>query len=364
MLEDVSNNRGFHRRTRRNGVSILYVIVMLATMMGIVSLAVDRARVELARTQLRASVDAAARYGAAQLPNGITAVQNAVVAAAQDNTVDTTALVIDSNNDIEFGVWDSKNKVFQVLSGAERAGATAIRVTGRRIASRSTGVPTIFASVFGKSSQDVVVQAIASRGRVTSTDVDAAACPWLAGMPNGSSVAATGGNTQSALVPYQSPAAVSGIPIVAGSKLSFRQATGTTTYTSGGQGSGTQFGPDGNIDRIVGQASTNGINTTYAPLNCLVGIFLDDNAPSSSAAKSTLDFTSASSRDFTTLSPQLKQVFFIGDGINSSSQLQQFVVPAGATRFYLGIMDEKGWWWDNVGTINISTVDSTVTIVK
>jgi len=350
-------------RCRRSGVTIMYIVVMLGMLCGFVSLAVDWARVELARTQLRASVDAAARYGAANLPKGASVVRARVKQVAKENTVDVITLdILDS--DIEFGVWDAKNKVFQVLTGSAANGATAIRVSGRRLQSRGTGVPTVWASILGRATKDVEVSAIAARGRVVSTDVQADSCPWLAGMPNGATVAATGGNSTASTAPGQSPAAVTGLPIIPGTVLSFRQATGTTTYTSGGSGSGTQFGPDGNTDWIVAQASTNGINTTYAPLNSLVGIFLNDNAPNSTGVQSTLDFSTENSRDFQTLAPKLKQVFFIGDGINSSNELQQFTIPAGTTRFYFGIMDEKGWWWDNVGTINITTVDSTVTIVK
>jgi hypothetical protein len=78
----------------------------------------------------------------------------------------------------------------------------------------------------------------------------------------------------------------------------------------------------------------------------------------------TLDFSTSNSRNFTQLSPKLKQVFFIGDGVNDNGQLQDFVVPAGATRFYLGIMDEKGWWWDNTGTLSTTMMDAKVTLVK
>ena len=77
-----------------------------------------------------------------------------------------------------------------------------------------------------------------------------------------------------------------------------------------------------------------------------------------------MDFSSAASRDFSSLSPKIKQVFFIGDGLDSNSQLQQFVVPAGATRFYLGLLDEKGWWWDNTGQLQTTMLDDTVTLVK
>jgi hypothetical protein len=73
-----------------------------------------------------------------------------------------------------------------------------------------------------------------------------------------------------------------------------------------------------------------------------------------------LDFSTASSRDFASLSPALKQVFFVGDGETSTGVLQEFVVPAGATRLFIGTMDEKGRWSDNSGSLSIEVTTSQV----
>jgi Flp pilus assembly protein TadG len=331
----------------------------MAVILIFVSFAVDYGRAQVAKTELQRACDAAARYGAAGLSSGVTAVQNRVVAAAADNKVDGTSLVIDTTSDLEFGTWDPSTDTFTVLTGADRTSADAIRVTARRTASRGTGVSTLFAASMGRQTIDIKAIAIATKGKITSQSLNADACPWLAGMPTGSTVAATGGNPTSSTAPSQSPYQVSGVTISGGVHLSFRDAGGATSYS----GSGT-FGPDGQTSWIVAQAATNGINTTSAPIQSVVGIFLDNNAPNTTALAGSLDFSTDASRDFTTLSPGLKQVFFIGDGLNSSGQLQEFVVPTGATRLYLGIMDEKGWWWDNAGTISTTLMDSKVQLVK
>ena len=143
--------------------------------------------------------------------------------------------------------------------------------------------------------------------------------------------------------------------------MNFRLSSGTTGWDDGSDGT---FGPDGDTSWIVQQAAANGINTTKAPIGSLVGIFLDARTPSSYSQATAGDFSTTASRDFSSLAPPLKQVFFIGDGLNSSGQLQDFVVPSGATRLYLGIMDEKGWWWDNTGTLTTSMMDDKVTLVK
>jgi hypothetical protein len=211
----------------------------------------------------------------------------------------------------------------------------------------------------GQRTIDLTSVSIATRGKIVSGSLAAAACPWLAGMPNGSQVAATGGNPTPAVAPTNSPSLVSGLTIAGGVHLCFREASGITSYAGSGQ-----YGPDGETDWIVAQDPANGINTTRAPIQSLVGIFLDDRVPNTYTQAASLDFSTAASRDFSTLSPGLKQVFYIGDGMNSAGQLQEFVVPTGATRLYLGIMDEKGWWWDNTGTISTTIMDSKVQLVK
>jgi hypothetical protein len=54
--------------------------------------------------------------------------------------------------------------------------------------------------------------------------------------------------------------------------------------------------------------------------------------------------------NYTSLSPLLKQVFFIGDGMTDGGQMQQVVIPAEATRLFLGTMDNHGWS-NNIGAL-------------
>jgi len=75
----------------------------------------------------------------------------------------------------------------------------------------------------------------------------------------------------------------------------------------------------------------------------LVGVFLTDDQPDRTGAPPKLDFSSAQSRDFDKLEPQVKQIFFIGDGLNSAGKRQEFIVPPGATRLYLATWDFYEW---------------------
>ena len=74
-----------------------------------------------------------------------------------------------------------------------------------------------------------------------------------------------------------------------------------------------------------------------------IGLFLNDSAPTVGGAPAALNMTSAASRDYVSISPQLKQPFFIGDGKRTNGTLHQVVVPTGATRFFMGTHDNVNW---------------------
>jgi hypothetical protein len=153
------------RKPRERGISLLYAMVAMVALTGFVSLAIDLGRMQLAKTELQAATDAASRYGASGLSSGVDAVKARVAAAALENMVDGTPLVIDENNDIEFGTWNSNTKTFTVLTGSAQSTATAIRVTGRRLASRGTGVPLFFGKAFGRNTLDIKASGISGSGQ-------------------------------------------------------------------------------------------------------------------------------------------------------------------------------------------------------
>ena len=343
----------------RRGAVVVYAILVLVVLLLMSTLAVDWGRAQLTKTELQAAADSAARYGVNGLKTGAsTAISQAQYAAAL-NQADGRSVALDATKDVELGTWDPGGRTFEALTGTARASATAVRVTARRTKVNSNPIPLTFGKAVGVASTDVLAVSVATRGTITTESVIAKSCPWLAGMPDGSTVDAYDDNTQGCVAPENSPKSISSIPIVPGGSLYFRQTTGTTSYSNA-----SNYGPDGQTDWIVRQRAANGINPTSAPLNCLVGIFLDDRAPNTYAAAAELDFSTSTSRDFTSLSPKIKQVFFIGDGLDSQGRLQEFKVPTGATRFYMALMDEKGWWWDNTGQLQTTMLNDTVTMVK
>jgi len=103
------------------------------------------------------------------------------------------------------------------------------------------------------------------------------------------------------------------------------------------------FGPGGNGVSGSNLASLDGISGYIGPQGPLVGVFLDDSIPSS-GPPTTLDFSgSGLGINFLSFSPGLRQIFYIGDGITSGGDFQQFIAPTGATRLFLGIPDGFGF---------------------
>lgn len=127
-------------------------------------------------------------------------------------------------------------------------------------------------------------------------------------------------------------------------------------------------GPDGSCGGNYTGVSTNvtsygglsGISANHANM-FLVGVFLDNTEPSGNGPAilsydyGTPDSLSLSDPSF---SPQLDQVFFIGDGLTGTGtgSEQLFYVPPTATRLYLGFADAfdsvPSYYGDDVGSVS------------
>jgi len=123
-----------------------------------------------------------------------------------------------------------------------------------------------------------------------------------------------------------------------GQVIVFDSVTGAVDF-GGGMGLN---GPDGFASLAYTVTSWNGISGFSANRGApLVGVFTSATEPIDPAPP-TLDFVNNTS--FVSLAPSLNQVFYIGDGLTGigTGQNQQFFVPTGATRLYLGLVDAPG----------------------
>jgi hypothetical protein len=183
--------------------------------------------------------------------------------------------------------------------------------------------------------------------------INSATNPFLAGMPNKSTIAYPNSTDRA---PRNAPAQVMPTDtacLQAGTALYFKVDGRITFDAQAGQ----ESNADGISTKIVQHTlgNVNKIAMTTAPINSLIGIFLDATVPSQKPNMvASLNFSTPEKRNFRTLAPALGQIFYIGDGKDASSTMQAFVVPQGATRLYLAIMDEYEWN-NNVGRYTVTT---------
>jgi len=165
------------------------------------------------------------------------------------------------------------------------------------------------------------------------------------------------------------------VPIPSGATwMSVTDVSGTVSYTTGASN-----GPDGAVG-VSGNISATGDLSGLIDSTSwfyLTGVYLDGpqlvapiatttttlpttTTTNPTSPPATLNFTGDHS--FSTLSPELDQVFFIGDGLTSTGtgQVQVFRVPTHATDLYLGFVDaygfqgSPGYYGDNSGGLSLT----------
>jgi Flp pilus assembly protein TadG len=174
-------------RSRRRGIAIIYGILSLIAMLGFCSLAVDLGRVQTAKTELRRAADAAARAGAAYIPQGTSAVQSAAIAIAAQNKCDGASVVLTDSN-ISVGIWNTSTGTFSTSGTANNTTTfNAVQVTALRTKANGNPIPLLFGSILGASTCNVTATSVAALiAQKSSTQYVAAhGDPWLAGEPEG-----------------------------------------------------------------------------------------------------------------------------------------------------------------------------------
>jgi len=349
---------------RARGTALVLIVTSMIVLIGLTSLAVDVGRVQIAKTELQRAADASARYAVSLVGSSVATVRAAAKDAADDNKVDSSALIL-ANNDIEFGTWSRQARTFTVLTGNARANANAIRITARRTRATGNAIPLVFGQIFGTQFCDVTARSTAMLTHPINVDatIDSTDNPFLAGCPPGtmSNVGNPHNNPDDATT--EAPPAVSGIDVYDGQELTFDSITGTANNDSNWDAI---YGPDGNFNWVTTAwaGAENGKSDLRAPINCIVGVFLNDSDPTSMTPPAMLDFSTTASRDFSQLAPELRQTFFIGDSLRDDGTPQRFIVPPGATRLYICNWDSYEWN-NNNGTRNVVVKKlRTISLVK
>jgi hypothetical protein len=168
------------------------------------------------------------------------------------------------------------------------------------------------------------------------------------------------------------PPAVYSFSAGSGQVLTFSSVTGlwTCSFIT------PEYGPDGTTGPCDNPGNAQDIGPVgpfsgYQSVDftgALVGMFLGDDLPASAPPTLTFYFNDSSQggiqTNFTTLSPQIGQVFFIGDGLTGTGTgaVQVFDIPPTATYLYLGFVDAcnhvgsgvPGCYHDNEGSMSVT----------
>ena len=179
--------------------------------------------------------------------------------------------------------------------------------------------------------------------------VPGTANPWLArdGSTDPNDTLATAG-----------PVRVPDLTLTPGATLSF-SATGLVSIYAGNTPAYAL--PDGDAGSTACHPAQNGVSGVTVDYNSLIGVFIDDTPAGSAIAPADLDFVNSGGVsggfDYTTLTPALGQMFFIGDGKTSGGVTQQVTVPVGATHLVLGVTDTD-MYNDNAGAFSVTITSS------
>ncbi|HMP04110.1 MAG TPA: PEP-CTERM sorting domain-containing protein [Gemmatales bacterium] len=122
-------------------------------------------------------------------------------------------------------------------------------------------------------------------------------------------------------------------------QLTFSSVTGLVTCSVSDPFNGPDGGTGaGGVTNLLSFRDVSGIIHSNRTM-FLVGVFRDDS-PGAVGGPAPDRLAYSDPENFTSFAPLLNQTFFIGNGrTDSTGTIQQFLVPAGATRLFLGFAD-------------------------
>jgi hypothetical protein len=326
----------------------------------ICTLAVDYGHVQTVKSEMQRAADATARgymemynvYGQSYANSHYTSLY-----ASAQNPIDAKSGYTPTVT-LQFGSWNTGTSTFIASAGT----TPAVKITITRTAANGNPVKLAWGNLIGINTIDVHVSAVAALmgGNSASVNVPSTADLYFAGMPT--STTDSWGDNFTNNAPYQ----VASIPVTPGTYITFSNPSGTSSVVpgsvpySGAGGSNTYIVAHGqNWDgTMYYPGADNGIADAKMPEDSMTGMFLTDNAPNLTAAPSgQADWTQPSVGDQAMNNNiVVKQPFMIGNGKTSGGVTKQFLVPPGATRFYMGL-------WDGVDYNNNSgAVSGTITV--
>ncbi|MFN7924731.1 MAG: IPT/TIG domain-containing protein [Bryobacteraceae bacterium] len=129
-----------------------------------------------------------------------------------------------------------------------------------------------------------------------------------------------------------------------------------TNVGPNGTGSNVLTRPNGPLGRdFLGNGR--GFSGIDAPRGALIGAFVSEQFNSDLNLSFQSDFSTSARRNANPQTPRLQELFFIGNGRTDTGVQKDFVIPAGATRLFLGIHEgdgDAGIASDNYGAFTVT----------
>lgn len=180
-------------------------------------------------------------------------------------------------------------------------------------------------------------------GQSTSVNVPGKSNIALAGQPDGASF--WPGDS----APPNSPVSVA-VTLREGQVLRF-SASGSVNLDGK---SVPQIAPEGDSGNVAATKRIFGMSSIRGPAGSLIGVFLGPDKPSNNEQPPDLDFGTGA-RDLPVLSPLLQQPFFVGTGTTRAGGPRRIVIPRGAVRVFLAVLEDgERPSADNVGSFAVT----------
>jgi Flp pilus assembly protein TadG len=152
--------RSILRETRKGAIAVLAAVCLIIAV-AFLAFAVDWGYIAVTSGELQNAADAAALAGARALPKG----RSDAIAAAQQwaarNVAAGDSVLVNAEDDVQVGVWDSETSSFTALPSNSPTSPNAVRVICRRTSARGNPLSLFFGGVLGTDSVDVTSSATA-----------------------------------------------------------------------------------------------------------------------------------------------------------------------------------------------------------
>jgi hypothetical protein len=141
----------------------VFVVLIIAAIIGVMALAVDVGYLYVCRAGLQATAEASALAGASALGSADSVIRQRAVEYAGKNRVNCAPVPL-QDEDIDLGHWDSRTRAYTSKLANPALTTNAVKVTPILSSDRSNAVNLFFAPIVNIRSANVGASAVATRG--------------------------------------------------------------------------------------------------------------------------------------------------------------------------------------------------------